>query len=410
MTRAQVLAGTLFLTVALASSAFAGGFQLNEHGASAMAQGGAYAARALDGSAMYFNPAGLAFQNGTNLMVGMTLIMPSTSFQGPAQLNPNLTTDMVKQTFTPINVYYTTKLNDRLAFGFGVNNPYGLGTEWPADWTGKYLTTKIDLKSFYWTPELAYKVSDKFAVSAGFSYVVGSVSLSRAVAVTSVAIPSSPTVSMAMNGVGIGYNFGAMYKLNEDIQLGLSYRSSVKMDAYGNASFTPDYAALRLPTGGVQASIVLPATGFAGVSYKAMDNLTVEADYQYIGWSSYDQLVFTFWQNASRSVSPKNYKDTYMLRLGAEYLLGDVRLRAGWVYDHSPVATEYVEALLPDASRNDWSVGAGYDVTKNVTVDLCAMYIKFLDRTALNTIPEISFDGTYKSTALLFAFDLTYHF
>jgi long-chain fatty acid transport protein len=410
MTRAQELAGTLFLTVALASSAIAGGFQLNEHGASAMAQGGAFVARASDGSAIYFNPAGLAFQNGTSIMAGATLITPSTTFQGPAQIDPNQKTDLVSATFTPINVYATTKVNDQLAIGIGLNNPYGLGTEWPEDWQGKFLTTKVDLKTFFLTPTLAYRVSDQLSVGAGFSYVVGSVLLQRAVAVTSVDLPAPPRASISLNGSGLGYSLGAMYRFSKDFSVGASYRSEVQIDATGNVSFTPDYAVLRLPTGGVTSSLSLPATGFVGVAFSPIEDVQLEADYQYIGWSSYNELAVTFTSNSSRTVSPKNYKDTYMLRVGGEYTMDNIHLRAGYVYDHSPVQTQYVEPLLPDASRNDFSVGAGYDVDNHLTVDGTVMYIKFQQRTALNTIPEISFDGTYNTTVVLIALNVVYHF
>ena len=54
-----LLAVSVFAVV----SVFGGGFQLNEHGARAMAQAGAFAARAYDGSATYFNPAGFGFQD-----------------------------------------------------------------------------------------------------------------------------------------------------------------------------------------------------------------------------------------------------------------------------------------------------------------------------------------------------------
>ena len=43
------------------STVFAGGFQINEHGARAMALGGAFTAIANDASAVYWNAAGLGF-------------------------------------------------------------------------------------------------------------------------------------------------------------------------------------------------------------------------------------------------------------------------------------------------------------------------------------------------------------
>ena len=65
----------------------AGGFQLNEHGTRAMGQAGAFAARAYDPSAVYFNPAGLAFQDRDALYIGTVLITPLIDFYGPTHIN-----------------------------------------------------------------------------------------------------------------------------------------------------------------------------------------------------------------------------------------------------------------------------------------------------------------------------------
>ncbi|HQT91428.1 MAG TPA: outer membrane protein transport protein, partial [Candidatus Kryptobacter bacterium] len=74
----------LFAVIMLSVSvAFASGYQLNEHGAKAVSMGGAFVARADDPSAIFFNPAGLSFVKGFNVMVGGTLILPSTTFTGP---------------------------------------------------------------------------------------------------------------------------------------------------------------------------------------------------------------------------------------------------------------------------------------------------------------------------------------
>ncbi len=68
----------------------------------------------------------------------------------------------------------------------------------------------------------------------------------------------------------------------------------------------------------------------------------------------------------------------------------------------------YVEPLLPDANRNEVSVGFGYSLTKNISIDLSYMFIKFVQRQAVGTV--INFDGTYNSTANLIALDLGYSF
>ncbi len=63
---------------------WASGFQINEHGSKAMGMGGAFAGLANDPSAIYFNPSGITQLFGTHILGGATLILPSSSFRGPA--------------------------------------------------------------------------------------------------------------------------------------------------------------------------------------------------------------------------------------------------------------------------------------------------------------------------------------
>ena len=71
---------TLISVLIISAQLFAGGFQINEHGAKAMGMGGAFTAVANDASAIYWNPAGLTQMTGTQFMLGTTLISPMSSF------------------------------------------------------------------------------------------------------------------------------------------------------------------------------------------------------------------------------------------------------------------------------------------------------------------------------------------
>ena len=409
MIRSRILLG-LLTPLLVATQLYAGGFQLNEAGARAMAQAGAFAARASDASAIFFNPAGLGFQERGSVLAGVTLISPNNYFLGPLNSNTNTRSNMVGQLFTPINFYATTPVDDRLHIGIGVNNPYGLGTEWPQNWIGQYITLKVDLKTFYITPTASYRLTDNLSVGVGFNYVLGSVALSRAVSVSSVQLPATTIVSMDLSGSGVSFNLGLLYKPLPWLSVGASYRSQTKMDAEGTAEFDPNYAALGFPAGDVSASLKLPATGFFGIAFKPLENLDLEADYQYVGWSSYDQLVIDFKSNGSQSVSPKNYENTYILRFGGEYRVGPFAIRGGYYYDHPPVKDEYVEPMLPDANRNGYNVGLGYRISDNLVLDVSYLHITFKDRTVTNSIPETSLNGVYSSYADLFGFNIGYTF
>ena len=145
------------------------------------------------------------------------------------------------------------------------------------------------------------------------------------------------------------------------------------------------------------------------MSYDAASNLSLEADYQYIGWSSYKQLAIQFKADPSRNeTQPKNYSDTYIIRFGAEYSVDAWQLRAGYLYDHSPVSDQYVDPMLPDANRNGVTAGIGYTFSRNWKIDAAYFFLKFDQRKVQNTI--IGFDGTYNSTANLIGVNVGYMF
>ncbi len=410
-----VLLAVLIAVICSNQIATAGGFQLNEQGARALGQASAFVARAGDPSAIFFNPAGITSLPGTQVMAGATLILPTTTFTGPTPLT--IETKLEKQTFVPPNVYITYNTSgggNGLSFGLGVFTPYGLGTKWADTWVGRAIATETNLQSFYINPTVAYRVSPELSIGVGFDYAIANVTLKRKVPVpVSATMVIEGDLSLKGSGYAAGFNAGVQYKPIEMISIGASYRSKVKMDLDGTANFNnfPAQIAAVLPGGDVSTSIAMPANYFIGVSVKLMPDLELEADYQGIVWSSFDVLPITFKTETAyqkSTVEPENYKDTYMIRFGAEYTMGDLQLRAGYIYDHSPVEDPYVQPLLPDANRNDFTVGVGYKVDESIQVDVAYMLVAFKDRPITTNIH--GFNGTYKSKANLIGLDLTFKF
>ena len=70
----------LFILV-LSSSAFSSGFLIYEHGTAAMALAGAFVSLANDPSAIFYNPAGIAWLPGTRVSAGGTFIFPAGLFR-----------------------------------------------------------------------------------------------------------------------------------------------------------------------------------------------------------------------------------------------------------------------------------------------------------------------------------------
>lgn len=416
----KFILGLFILSIILFGNLMAGGFQINEHGAKAMGMGGAFTAQASDPSAIFFNPAGLGFQKGMNLMLGTTLIFPSTKFVGPS---PSTAENKMKsQIFYPINLYGTYGMENGLTFGIGVFNPFGLGTEWDKDWVGRRLSVKTDLQTFFINPSLAYKISDQFSVGLGVSYVLANVNLKFRVPTYSSLLPPTPsttdgTAELDADGNGFNFNVGVLYKPIDDLSLGLSYRHTTELELEGTATFT-DMQALQtfFPGGDGKTTITLPYNILFGIAYNFMPELTIEAGFQYVGWESYDTLDV---QIAEGPASPlgvlqksiktaKDWENSFLIRIGGEYRMDKFAFRAGYIFDKTPQPDKSLEPMLPDADRHEITFGLGYRVSENLCVNFAYQFIMFNERTV--TSPTNLFPGTYKSNAHLFGLNIGYNF
>lgn len=415
---------TLLVAVSLIFSqpALAGGFQINEHGAKAMGMGGAFTAQASDPSAIFFNPAGLGFQRGINVTLGTTLIFPSTTFIGPKPSTKE--TKMESQIFYPSNFFATYAMDNGFSFGLGVFNPYGLGTEWPADWVGNKISVKTDLQSFFINPTIAYRVSEDLSIGLGVSYVLSNVKLSFNVPTSSTYYP--PTLdklgkaSLEADGNGINFNAGIIYQPDNDLKLGLAYRHSTEIEYSGTAKFTDMQAWSNVfPGGDGKTTITFPYNLTVGASVTVTPEFTLNSDIQFVGWSTYDSLIVditkgpgypfpTYPPLQKGSASAKNWKNAMLFRWGCEYRYNEFAFRLGYIYDVTPQPAEKVEPMLPDANRSELTLGLGYKISDNLHIDAAYQIILFEDRKV--DYSDIPFNGTYKSNAHLFGVNVSYQF
>lgn len=404
----------LLLITILSANIYGGGFQINEHGARAMAMAGAFAGLANDPSAMYFNPAGISQLKGTHVMGGLTLILPQSSFRGPS---PDITEYSLKeQTFNPINIYVTHQLNNDFTIGVSLNNQFGLGTQWDDNWVGRNLAIKTDFKTYFFNAAVAYKIQENLTVSAGFIYALGNVELSRGASFSP--FTGSAKVTLKGDGHAIGFNAGVLYQVIPELSLGLSFRSQAKFDLSGDATAEgPAVVQALLPKGKISSTITTPMNITFGVAVKPVCNLTVTADFQYIGWSSYDKLAVDFADPSYADLSSvRDYENTFIIRAGLEYQVNDkLALRGGLLYDRNPVKDNLLDPTLPDANRIGFNAGFGFKFTENLSMDVAYFFLRFKERTITNseinyTWGNSPFNGTYNSFAHLIGFNLSYNF
>lgn len=406
------------VVVIISSQLFASGFQINEHGARGMAMAGAYTALALDGSALFYNPAGLSQLDGTQFMLGTTIISPSASFRGVTPAIDEY--DMESAIFTPVNFYITHKLNEKWALGFGVNNQYGLGSTWDENWVGKYLAIETEVKTYYFTGGASYKFSDAFSIGITASYVYGDVKILKKNSLSP--FDGDATIDLSGDGSSFAYSIGLLFKPSEQFHVGLDFRSGSEFTFQGDATVeAPSQFMSLLPTGNIEAPLTLPYNATIGLAFLPNEKLSISADFQYVGWSSYDKMEVTFTEFKNPDGTPyvsssiRDYTDSWIARLGGEYSLStSFDLRAGVLYDSNPVKDEWVEPSLPDADRWGFNIGFGYKFTPNLVLDFAYMFLRFDERTITNSKVDYTngaagFNGVYNSSAHLFGINLSYY-
>jgi long-chain fatty acid transport protein len=434
MQKLKVLCCGIFLLVFLSAEVFGAGFHIHEQGAKAMGMGNAFVAQADDPSALFFNPAGIAFQEGTQISLGVTTIfVPETEFKGSTKLGNSSASPLLgvevtgvdekarKDVFFPPNFYFTHSMENRpISFGIGFNSIYPLAKRWKSTSPFRDEVREIAIKPFNIQPTVAYRI-DKWnlALAFGVDYTYAQVWLEKSPYADNFALglpvpPGTAATNLGDleidgSGDGWGFNFGILWKPIKQVSLGLAYRSEIELDIDGDADFLsfvgPPFNSF---SGDVSTEITLPDTWSFGIAYMPTERLTLEFDVDRFGWSSYDELAIDFDSSASLpdSTADKDWDDCWAFRFGAQYgITENFDIRAGYAYDNTPQPSDTVGPELPDADRHNYTIGFGYRVGK-ATIDVAYMYVDFKDRKVDNSIQT----GTYKSDAHLIGANLAYKF
>jgi len=369
---------------------YSGGFQVNEHGARATGMAGAVYATLNDASAVHFNPGALSFMDGTHIMFGTTLIFPKGKFRGPF---PSVDqTDMESPMSYPSVFYASHTLSNGLAFGFGMFNPYGSGTKWPDNWVGRNLAMESSLRTFFFNPTVSYRVTDYMGIAVGFNYVYSDIDLQQGVSFEPT-FAGNGDVRLTGSGSGIGWNIGLYTNITPEFSAGLAFRSGVGLDLEGDAEYTDIPRQIGeaglLPGDKIEASVTLPANLFAGIAYTGIDKLTIGLGFQYVFWSSVEEIALTFTDTGNEDALVFNYVNSYIARIGFEYQVNsDLAVRAGYLFDKNPTPDEYMRPGIPDADRHGFTLGVGYQINDKIGVDFGYLFIRFNERRIENSNVE----------------------
>ena len=298
------------------------------------------------------------------------------------------------------------------SIGLAINNPFGAQTRWPDIWPGMYISQEVAVNSLFIQPTASYRISSKFSVGLGFSYGNTNLLMRRALKVSTISSTVPSSMSLSMKGDGFGFNLGVFFRPNTQFSLGLSYRSPIYSGiTNGKATFdVPESLSALYQETNFKTEITLPGVFNVGLGYRPQESVLFTFDINYTGWSVYDSLNFEFESDQiPDSKSERNYKNAMAFRFGTEYELTEtLALRGGLYYDQSPVQDGFVSPELPDADRLGFTLGAGLNMAKRLSLDLSFMYETTGERTT--AFSEEGFGGTYQSNTFVVGLGLNYSY
>lgn len=404
--------GAVMLGAALCAPSLthAAGFSLLEQTGSGI--GNAYAGAAAspdDASVMFFNPAGLALLDSPQVAIAAHAIDLETKFHdkgstlpaaGLGALPTGSTHDDAGDLIPLGNAYLAWPLNDNVAFGFAVNTPFGLKTQYDDPWIGRFQGIKSELTTVNANPAIAVKLNDRVSLGFGANYQHAHAELTNAVMLGPA---TEGRARVDVSDDTWGWNYGAIFILPGATRIGVSYRSQMAYSLEGDTNVsTLTGLPIAAASGPTKISITFPDSANLSVAQPLNDSLELRADASWMNWSKVGTVFATNTATGTpRDVLHFGFKDTARIALGLDYKRNEQwTFRAGTAWDQSPVTDDVRTVRLPDNDRWWLSVGTRWRPMQNLMLDAAYAHLFVRNSDIALTREQIGAPASFASTVV----------
>ena len=417
MSLASALVSELFGGLCGVGAAYASGYALREQSASAL--GNAFAgatAAAEDLSYMYFNPAALTRQSGTQVAPVVSVILPQlkmrdvggrtgagTLISGNEGGRNAAEGNTIPALYGLLDLQDAFSLEQNVKLGIGFNAPFGVETDYRDGWIGRYHALHSKVLAINANPALAWEIRPGMSVAAGLQaqYItarltnaidIGTIGASRGI---SGSLPGAQDGRGKVSGDDVGYGFtlGALWEPWAGTRIGAGYRSAIKHDLEGDANFELGGSAVARTLNGAgllqdtsaNAHVITPETVSFGIYQELSPKWAVMGEAQWTRWSRFDDLTVKFDNPVQPdSVSDQNWRDSWFLAAGLTWKPDDAwTLRGGVAWDQDPSGERRRTPRIPTEDRYWIAVGAGWRPASKLSFNLGYTHI-FADDASIN--------------------------
>ncbi|MFM5241163.1 OmpP1/FadL family transporter [Aeromonas media] len=411
---------SLIALILLPGQVLAAGFQLAEQSATGMGRAFAgEAAIADNASVLARNAAAMTRFERTAFSGGVIHIQPDVNIegvtrvpttQGPVTLDASAN-DIADGAWVP-NAYLILPLNDQWWLGLAATSYYGLGVQMPDNYNAGHFGNVSDIKTVDLGASLAYRINRNWSVGAGLSAIHGEGEVGGT-------FPSNNKIAKHLKGDGwaLGWHLGTLLELSPATRIGLSYRHDVNLTLSGDAVGTDLLGRTFTDTGTLD--LPLPATAELALFHQLTPALALHSSINWTNWSKFVQLESELDHYGTMHIKDEHWEDSWRYALGLTYQLAPKwQLRSGLAYDRSPVPADRRTISIPDSDRIWYSAGVGYQIDRNLSLDLGLTLIdgkKVEVNETMQLRPGIAqttstFQGTSEGDAWLAGLQLNYLF
>ena len=404
---------------------FAGGFQIQEQGARALALAGTFTARPGVIESAFYNPAGLASLRHSQFQLGGDIMVPSVRFSG---INPypgyGISATQVRRILSPASLFAARPFHSRLVIAFAVTTPYAERREWrdPFQFSGRYIAMKSELWHLRAALTVGYAFSRRLAL--GFGLFTGLTYLEQDL-IYPVLLGGRVFDAAHVNLSGTsrpaaGWQAGLQYRAGDAVTLGVAFSSgltvkfqqqSVRWKPIRSGETKLDDALqLRLPARQrFSSELMLPATLAFGVSIRPLDRIMVGIDWVLTRWQVFRGQNFIMDDTTFSLSRPAEWRNTGSWRIGIEFAVApSLPIRLGYAFDPTPQPEETVSPLWVDGSRHLFSTGLGIQIA-DFTLD-AAIQLGFYESRRVLKSNYYQFYGEYALFLFRSGLSVTYRF
>jgi|GEM_PF-652169 len=378
-------------------------FSFHEPSARAAGLGGAFTARADDATALFYNPAGLAFLNTLRIKCNIMFGRRQTGAAWPAG-GDSFTTEPPEFIGNAAISWQPVK---RVTIGAGIFSPFTYESYWTPGWDAETVVGRNRLRTMTFRAALAVEPLKGLALGAGIDLVSSTVRWRHSIPfnIPNYPLPRDLDVDSndQLSGRGTSFVAGALWKIVPAVQIGAKYQERLPIDYAGTDVFNAqlDISGETVPdphltsrrvvnlidfyyrTQNVTTHLTLPRQITGGLALTPLKPLSVYLDLEWSRWNEFGDWIFTS-ANEGQALNPAftteyqefygleldygvqgiplTLRDTKALKAGLEYRPGKyTAVRAGYARHRSSVDEAGRTPVYPDLDRNVYSLGFGYE-------------------------------------------------